>query len=581
VVENVRKSDLMQGNAAIARGVYEAGALFTSSYPGTPSTEITENISKYEDIYCEWAPNEKVAMEAAMGASIRGARSFCAQKHVGLNVAADPLFTASYTGVNGGFVAAVADDPGMHSSQNEQDSRHYARSAKVPMLEPADSQECLDFTKLAFELSEDFDTPVLIRLTTRISHSQSIVNFNERTEKAVIEYKKDASKFVMMPAMARERHIFVEERQKRLRLYSDSCSINSIENNHSDIGIVSAGITYQYAKEALGNKASYLKLGMINPLPKELIRQFKNMVKTLYVIEELDPFIEEQLKAMGIDCIGKEKFSLLGEYTSRNIKQVILKEESNIAFTPPALPNRPPVLCSGCSHRGVFYVLNKLKCFVFGDIGCYTLGAFPPTSAMDACICMGASISGLHGFNKAKGGIRSVAVIGDSTFMHSGITGLIDIAYNKGNSTVIILDNRTTGMTGHQQNPSTGKTIRGESTRHIQIEAICKAVGIDRVTKINPDDIEQLEALILTEMQADEPSVIITKKSCALLKNVVHPGFKTVDTALCIGCKMCLKMGCPSISVKNGKACIDENSCRGCGLCSKLCKPNAIKEAVV
>ncbi len=577
----MNKKVLLQGNEAVARGVYEAGCLFVSSYPGTPSTEITENISKYEEIYSEWAPNEKVAMEAAIGASIRGARSFCGQKHVGLNVAADPLFTASYTGVTGGLVIAVADDSGMHSSQNEQDSRHYAVSAKIPMLEPADSGECLEYTKLAFELSEEFDTPVLLRLTTRISHSQSMAIQSEITKKAIREYKKDAAKYVMMPAMARQRHVFVEQRQQKLQMYANTSSINAIEDNFSQTGVITAGIAYQYAKEALGDRVNYLKLGIVNPLPKELIEEFAAKVKTLYIIEELDPVIEEQVKAMGINCFGKDVFSLTGEYTAQNIKNVILKENTEVIYESKQVPNRPPVMCSGCPHRGAFYVLNKLKLFVFGDIGCYTLGALPPANAMDACICMGASISGLHGFDKVAGDTKSIAVIGDSTFMHSGITGLIDIVYNKGASTVLILDNRTTGMTGHQQNPATGFTIKGESTYKIDIEAVCKAVGINRVIKINPDDVVELEKVIKAEIESKQPSVIIAEKPCALLKDIIHPKYRVVDTDACVGCKVCLKMGCPSLTVKNRKAVIDKNTCRGCDLCRKICRKNAIKEETI
>jgi indolepyruvate ferredoxin oxidoreductase alpha subunit len=455
---------LMLGNEAVARGAYEAGVTVAAAYPGTPSTEITENIAKYEDIYSEWSPNEKVALEVAIGSSIAGARSVCSMKHVGLNVAADPLFTVSYTGVNGGLVIMVADDPGMHSSQNEQDSRFYARSSKVPMLEPSDSQECKDFVKQAFEISEKFDTPVFVRLTTRIAHSQSIVELGEKVDYKLKDYVKDPDKYVMMPAMARKRHVVVEKRMADLREFSNGSDLNKIEWGSKFVGVITSGIAYQYAREAFGG-VSYLKLGMVYPLPEKLIKEFAKEVKTLYVVEELEPFIENQIRKMGINVIGKDKLPVIGEFSSKLIGEKIHgisfdvkpKVEENI-------PVRPPVMCPGCPHRGMYYVLKKLKLTVSGDIGCYTLGALPPTSAMDTCICMGASVSGAHGMEKARGrdfGRKTVAILGDSTFIHSGITGLIDIVYNKGNSTVIILDNSITGMTGHQHNPTTGYTIQG------------------------------------------------------------------------------------------------------------------------
>ena len=571
---------LLIGNEAVARGLYEGGLRVASSYPGTPSTEITECIAKYDDVYSEWAPNEKVAMEVAVGSSIAGARSFCAMKHVGLNVAADPLFTASYTGVNAGMVIAVADDPGMHSSQNEQDSRHYAKAAKILMLEPSDSEECLEYAKAAYELSEKFDTPVIIRLTTRVAHSRSIVNIGERNDIGVKEYVKNPGKYVMMPAMAKKRHIVVEDRMVAEREWAETASINTVEYNDKKIGVISSGICYQYAKEALGDRVSYLKLGCVNPLPIELIKNFAANCDKVYVLEELDPFIEEHCKQIGIDVIGKDAFTLQGEYSQNLIAKVIFGETKPTMKADIDIPARPPVLCAGCPHRGLYYALKKLKLTVSGDIGCYTLGALPPIGMMDTCVCMGASVSALHGRNKADENNykNSVAVIGDSTFIHSGITGLIDIAYNQSNSTVIILDNSITGMTGHQDNPTTGKTIKGDPTTAVSLELLAKAVGIDRVRVVDPYNLKECEDVIREEVTADEPSVVISRRPCALLKYVKHNPPLKINKDKCVGCKMCMKIGCPAISMRDGKSEIDFTQCVGCNVCSQLCKFDAIEE---
>ncbi len=573
---------LMLGNQAVARGLYEAGVTVVSSYPGTPSTEITEFASTYpEDVmHSEWAPNEKVACETAVGAAIAGARAFTAMKHVGLNVAADPLFTASYTGVNGGLVIAVADDQGMHSSQNEQDSRHYAISAKVPMLEPSDSGECKEFTKLAYEISEQFDTPVILRLSTRVSHSQSTVEEEERIEKALPAYERNIAKYVMTPANAKPKHIVVEERTKKLTAYAETSPLNKVEMNDTKIGVITAGIAYQYAKEALGNKASYLKLGMINPMPVELIRDFASKVDKLYVIEELDDVIETHCRKIGVDVIGKSEFTFIGEYSQSYLREKLLGEKADYIEFDENVPVRPPVMCAGCPHRGVFYTLKKLGVMVSGDIGCYTLGAAAPLNAMDTTVCMGASISGLHGFNKARKGEyenKAVAVIGDSTFIHSGITGLINIAYNSSNSTVIVLDNSITGMTGHQNNPANGKNIHGDPASAVDLEAVVKAVGINRVTVVDPGNLAELETVIKTELNADEPSVIITRKPCALLKTVKHNPPLKINAEKCKSCKACMKIGCPAISMADGKAKIDNTLCVGCNLCSQMCKFGAIE----
>ncbi|MDO4153795.1 MAG: indolepyruvate ferredoxin oxidoreductase subunit alpha [Clostridia bacterium] len=571
---------LLIGNEAVARGLYEAGLRVASSYPGTPSTEITECIAKYDDVYSEWAPNEKVAMEVAAGAAIAGARSFCAMKHVGLNVAADPLFTASYTGINAGMVIAVADDPGMHSSQNEQDSRHYAKAAKVMMLEPSDSEECLQYAKLAFDLSEQFDTPVILRLTTRVAHSRSLVHVSERDEKALKEYKKDPMKYVMMPGMAIKKHVVVEQRILDQIAWAETAEINTEEYNSTEIGVITSGISYQYAKEALGENASYLKLGCVYPLPVQKIKDFATKCKKVYVLEELDPFIEEHCKQNGIEVIGKEAFTLQGEYSQSLIAKVILGKEDAFLATDLDIPARPPVLCAGCPHRGLYYALKKLNVTVSGDIGCYTLGALAPLGMMDTCICMGASVSALHGRNKAdeQNAKKSVAVIGDSTFMHSGVTGLINIAYNQSNSTVIILDNSITGMTGHQDNPTTGKTIKGDPTTAVSLEMLAKAVGIDRVRVIDPYNLAECEQVIREEVEADAPSVIISRRPCALLKYVKHNPPMKVNAEKCVGCKMCMKIGCPAISMKEKKSVIDFTQCVGCAVCSQLCKFGAIEE---
>lgn len=576
-------SELMLGNQAVARGLYEAGVSVISSYPGTPSTEITEFSSKYpeDEMYCEWAPNEKVACEVAIGASIAGARSFCAMKHVGLNVAADPLFTASYTGVNGGMVLAVADDPGMHSSQNEQDSRHYAIGAKVPMLEPSDSQECKDYAKLAYEISEKFDTPVILRLTTRVSHSQSAVTTADRIPHTIPEYKKNIAKNVMVPANAIKKHVVVEQRTLDLIDYAETSGINTVEMNSDEIGVITSGICYQYAKEALGDKASYLKLGMVNPLPVKLIKDFAAKVKTLYVIEELDDVIETHCRKNGIDVKGKELFTLQGEYFQSKVRQVVLGENDEWQTLDTEIPVRPPVLCAGCPHRGVFYILKKLGVMVSGDIGCYTLGAAAPLSAIDTTVCMGASISGLHGFNKGRKGEyegKAVAVIGDSTFMHSGITSLVDIAYNRSNSTVIVLDNSITGMTGHQNNPANGKNIYGDPASAVNLEALAHAIGINSVTVVDPGDLAETERVIKEELAKAEPSLIIARKPCALLKTVKHKPPFHIDADKCKNCKSCMRIGCPALVSGDKCITIDNTLCVGCGLCEQLCKFDAIKE---
>lgn len=571
---------LMLGNAAVARGAYEAGVRVVSSYPGTPSTEITESMVQYEDVYVEWAPNEKVAAETAIGASIAGGRAMSCMKHVGLNVMADPVFTVSYIGANAGLVFCVADDPGMHSSQNEQDSRHYAKAAKIPMLEPSDSGECRDFTKLAFSLSEEYDTPVFIRLSTRVSHSQSLVELHEPENIELKPYVKNIAKNVMMPANAIGRHVVVEERSRKLAEFAETCELNTVEDNGSRIGVITSGVSYVYSKDALGDKVNYLKLGMVYPLPEKLIKDFAASVDTLYVVEELDGFIEEFVRSLGIEVRGKDHFTLLGEYSQNMIAKVVLGEET-AAAEPLPLPKRPPVMCAGCPHRGTFYVLSKLGLTVSGDIGCYTLGAVAPLKSVDTTICMGASVSAAHGMVKARGRDFSkqlVSVIGDSTFIHSGITGLIDIVYNKGNNTVIILDNSITGMTGHQDNPTTGFTIRKEPTVQVDLEALCRSVGVRRVRVEDPFDLKRFEAAVKEELAADEPSVIIAQRPCALLKTVKYTGHCAVDTEKCRKCKKCMKLGCPAISVDNGCVKIDENQCNGCGLCVGVCPFGAISK---
>lgn len=572
---------LMLGNEAFARGLYEAGCKVVSSYPGTPSTEITECVAKYDEVYAEWAPNEKVAMEAAIGASIAGARSFCAMKHVGLNVAADPLYTAAYTGVNGGMVIAVADDPGMHSSQNEQDSRHHAIASKVMMIEPSDSGECKEFAKIAFELSEQFDTPVIVRLSTRVSHSQSSVELCEREEKELKEYKKTPQKYVMMPAFAKGRHVFVEERTAKLVEYAEASPLNRVEiSDKAEFGVITSGAAYQYAKEALGERASVLKLGTVNPLPVKLIQNFASKYERVYIIEELDGIIESHCRNIGVNNVmGKEIFGYIGELSQSIIAEKLLGEKTEVQTFGENIPVRPPVMCAGCPHRGLFYCLSKLKVMVSGDIGCYTLGAAAPLCAVDTTVCMGASISGLHGFNKARGAEaekNSVAVIGDSTFMHSGMTGLVNIAYNATNSTVIILDNSITGMTGHQQNPTTGKNLKGDPAAAVNLEELCKAIGIKRVRVVDPYSLAETEAAIKEELAVEEPSVIISRRPCALLKYVKHKPALKVEADKCKGCKACMKLGCPAISMNDGKAVIDHTQCVGCGICQEQCKFAAI-----
>ncbi|MBQ8955328.1 MAG: indolepyruvate ferredoxin oxidoreductase subunit alpha [Clostridia bacterium] len=572
---------LMIGNAAVAQGAYEAGVRVVSSYPGTPSTEITESIVQYPEVYVEWAPNEKVACEVAIGASMAGARSMTCCKHVGFNVMADPVFTVSYIGVNGGMVICVADDPGMHSSQNEQDSRHYAKAAKIAMLEPSDSAECRAFTKAAFELSERFDVPFVIRLSTRVSHSQSLVETQPREEIELKPYDKNVAKNVMMPAMAIKRHVVVEERTKKLVEFAETTELNRIEDNGSRIGVITSGISYMYAHEALGDSVNYFKLGMAYPMPEKKLAEFAKKCDKVFVIEELDPFIEEHCRALGLDVIGKDAFTLLGEYTPAMIAKAVLgKEPAAPVQVEEPIPVRPPVMCPGCPHRGTFYVLKKLGLTVSGDIGCYTLGAAQPLASVDSTICMGASVSAALGMAKARGpefNKKLVSVIGDSTFIHSGITGLIDIVYNKGANTVIILDNSITGMTGHQDNPTTGKTIRGEATKQVDLELLARAVGIDHVVVADPFDVKKFEQVVREEVERDEPSVIIAQRPCALLKYVKYTGHCTV-TDRCKKCRMCMKLGRPAISVKDGAVSIDPNQCNGCGLCVNVCPFGAIEK---
>ncbi len=571
--------ELMLGNKAVARGLYEAGCKVISSYPGTPSTEITEEAAIYDDIYCEWAPNEKVALEVAHGASVGGVRSACAMKHVGLNVAADPLFTISYQGLNAGLVICVADDPGMHSSQNEQDSRHYALAAKVPMLEPSDSAEALLFTKKAYDISEKFNTPVLLKMCTRISHSQSIVDTNERIVPEQTPYVKDSAK-VMMTQNSRNAHVCVEERTKELRAYAEDCDLNRVEMGGTSLGIITSSTSYQYAKEVFGENASILKLGMIHPLPEKLIKDFAAKVDKVIVLEELDPIIENHCKQLGIQVSGKDIFPICGEFSQNRIRECMELKMPDTLHIEDSIPGRPPVMCAGCPHRGIFYILHKKDCMVYGDIGCYTLGAVPPLNAMDLNVCMGASCSGLHGFNKAMGSAgeeHSVGVIGDSTFIHSGITGITDIAYNMSNSTVIILDNSITGMTGHQQNPTTGKNLRGEPAGKVDLEALCRALGYERVRVVDPYELTEVENVLSEELAAKEPSIIISRRPCVMIKGTVHNAPLTVEEDKCVGCKACMKIGCPAISVKDKKAQIDPTLCIGCKVCTQMCKFGALE----
>ena len=576
----IKMKQLMLGNEAFARGLYEAGCAFVSSYPGTPSTEITECAAKYPEIYAEWAPNEKVAMESAFGASLAGRRSFCGMKHVGLNVAADPLFTISYTGINAGMIIAVADDPGMHSSQNEQDSRHYAIAAKLPMLEPSDSSEALAFAKLAYELSEKYDAPVIMKMCTRVAHSQSIIETADRTEPEVKAYEKNPPKYIMMPGYAKARHPIVEARTAALTEFAETTDINRIEEGtDNSMGFITSSTSYQYVKEVCGDRYPVLKLGMINPLPVKKIKDFAAKVGKLIVVEELDDIIETHCRKLGLEVQGKELFGCIGEFSQNLIAEKLGFETGKTLKIEDAIPARPPVMCAGCPHRGLFYTLKKNKLNVIGDIGCYTLGAVAPLQAVDSVICMGASVSGIHGFNKSSGKeheSKTVAVIGDSTFMHSGVTGLINIAYNESNSTVIILDNSITGMTGHQQNPTTGFNLKGDPCTKIDLEALCRAVGIRRVRVIDPYNLKECDEVIKEEVAAEEPSVIISRRPCALLKYVKHPGPISADADKCIGCKSCMRIGCPAISIVDGKAVIDSTLCTGCGVCSQLCPKDAL-----
>ncbi len=571
--------ELMLGNKAVARGLYEAGCKVISSYPGTPSTEITEEAAAYKEVYCEWAPNEKVALEVAHGATLGGVRAACAMKHVGLNVAADPLFTISYQGLNAGLVVCVADDPGMHSSQNEQDSRHYAIAAKLPMLEPSDSEESRVFAKKAFEMSEKFNTPVLLKMVTRVAHSQSIVDTEERVEPAQVPYVKDPTK-VMMTLNSRNAHVRVEQRTKDLIEYAENCEFNRVEmGKDTSVGIITDSTSYQYAREVLGEDACILKLGLINPLPEKLIKDFAAKVDRVVVLEELDPIIENHCKQLGIKVSGKDTFPICGEFSQNLVRECLGMEVPAHMSIDENLPARPPVMCAGCPHRGIFYILKKKKCMVYGDIGCYTLGAVAPLNAMDLNVCMGASCSGLHGFNKAMGEAgesNSVGVIGDSTFIHSGMTGITDISYNMSNSTVIILDNSITGMTGHQQNPTTGKNLRGEPAGKVDLEALCKALGFNRVRVVDPYDLKAVEEAVTDELAAKEPSIIISRRPCVMIKGTVHKPPISVDENKCVGCKQCMSIGCPAIAVKDKKAHIDPTLCIGCKVCSQMCKFGAI-----
>lgn len=567
---------LMLGNEAVARGLYEAGCSFVSSYPGTPSTEITEYAAKYNEIYAEWAPNEKVALETAFGASLAGKRSFCGMKHVGVNVAADPLFTIAYTGVNGGLIIGVADDPGMHSSQNEQDSRHYAIASKIPMLEPSDSAESIAFVKEAFEISEKFDTPIFIKMCTRVAHSQSIIEESDRLEVPQKEYVKNGEKYIMMPGNAKKRHPIVEQRTLDLIAYAETAWFNRIEEGSDNaVGIITSSTSYQYVKEVFGDKYPVLKLGMINPLPVNKIKDFAAKVKSVIVVEELDGIIETHCKNIGVEVSGKEIFGNIGEFSQNLVAEKLGEAAPKGVALSENIPMRPPVMCAGCPHRGLFYTLKKNKLTVMGDIGCYTLGAVAPLSAIDSTICMGASVSSIHGFNKANEGAtdkNTVAVIGDSTFMHSGVTGLINIAYNGSNSTVIILDNSITGMTGHQQNPTTGYNLKGDPCSKIDLEALCKSVGIKSVRVVDPYNLAECDTVIKEELAKEEPSVIISRRPCALLKYVKHAGPIKVNTDKCIGCKSCMRIGCPAVSVIDGKVKIDNTLCTGCGVCAQMCK---------
>ncbi len=575
----MNKKTIMLGNEAIARGAYEAGVKLSSAYPGTPSTEISEYLAKYEEVYTEWAPNEKVAAEVAIGASISGVRSLACMKHVGLNVASDPLYTFSYTGVNGGSVIVVADDPGLASSQNEQDTRMIARASHVPILEPSDSQEAKDFVKYGYELSEKYDTPVILRTTTKLAHSQSTVELCDRVEVEDKEYARNLGKYVMMPASAIGRHLVVEDREVRMADDSVAFPVNKFEINDKKIGFITCGIAYQYVKEVCPN-ASVLKFGLVNPISKKLVEDFVNQVETVYVFEELEPVIEEQVRAWGFEVKGKELFTKQGEYSANMLRRVLFGADEAV-FEKQEAPARPPILCPGCPHRSVFSVLNKLKIHASGDIGCYTLGAVAPLSVIDTTICMGASISALHGMEKGRGKefIKNwVAVIGDSTFLHTGVNSLINMVYNKATGTVIILDNRTTGMTGHQEHAATGKTLKGEDTYAIDLAALCRTIGVENVIEINAFDVKGLESVIKESVNGDKLTVIITKSPCVLLKGQKFPNRCEVDADACRKCGACMKIGCPAMTKgDDGKVKIDATMCNGCGLCQNYCKFGAIK----
>lgn len=570
--------ELMLGNKALARGLYEAGCMIISSYPGTPSTEITEEAAKYDDIYCEWAPNEKVALEVAHGASVGGRRSACAMKQVGLNVAADPLFTISYQGLNAGLVICVADDPGMHSSQNEQDSRHYAVAAKVPMLEPSDSEEARLYAKRAYEISEKFNTPVFVKMCTRVAHSQSVVEPEERIVPEQVPYVKDPTK-VMMTVNSRNAHVRVENRVKELTRYAEECDLNRMEMGDTSLGIITSSTSYQYAREVFGEQVSILKLGMVYPLPERKILDFASKVDRVIVLEELDPIIEDHCKKLGIKVSGKDTFPICGEFSQNLVRECMGMETQGSIHIEDEIPGRPPVMCAGCPHRGIFYILKKNNCMVYGDIGCYTLGAVAPLNAMDLNVCMGASCSGLHGFNLAMGseGERhSVGVIGDSTFMHSGMTGIADISYNMTNSTVIILDNSITGMTGHQQNPTTGKNLRGEPAGKVDLESLCRALGFERVRVVDPYNLAEVDEVLKEELAAEAPSIIISRRPCVMIKGTVHQPPLRANEEKCGGCKACMQIGCPAIAVRDGKVKIDNTLCIGCKVCTQMCKFGAL-----
>lgn len=585
--------ELMTGNEAIARGAYESGVRVAAAYPGTPSTEILENLVKYPGVYAQWSPNEKVALEVGMGASIGGARVLVTMKHVGVNVAADPLFTLAYTGVRGGLVLVSADDPGMHSSQNEQDNRYFARLNKLPLFEPSDSQEAKDMVGLALEISEKYDTPVIFRTTTRVNHSQSFVELQDRRPAEPVPYEKDSQKYVMMPAHARKRHIVVEERYQKLKDFAENCPFNKIEWGDRRIGIITSGISYQYVKE-VAPTVSVLKLGLTFPAPEKMIRDFAAQVEELYVVEELEPFLEEQICFGGLaEVTGKVLFPRIGEFSPRLVAEKLLTvtryreliksgyaggDEPHWSLAAP-IPVRPPVMCPGCPHRGVFYTLNRLKLTVIGDIGCYTLGALPPLEALDTCICMGASIGSALGLEKAHPEMRNkiVAVIGDSTFLHSGVTGLMDMVYNKGTGTVLILDNRTTAMTGHQQHPGTGYTLSGEPANQVDLVKLVEALGIKRVRAVDPFELDKLKSVLEEETAAAEPSVVIVKRPCALLIKTRVPAL-AIDADTCIGCKKCLKLGCPALEAGEAKVSVNDALCNGCGLCAQVCPTGAVKK---